>query len=75
MQIPPKITKNNSQGILFAIISCQRVSSWQAAGEPPGKVGTLELYLGARLSGHTATQRSKIRVLGRVLGKGFSEGF
>ena len=25
MQIPPQITKNNSQGIIFAIISCQRV--------------------------------------------------
>ena len=26
MQIPSKITKNNSQGIIFVIISCQRVS-------------------------------------------------
>ena len=25
VQIPSKITKNNSQGIIFAIISCQRV--------------------------------------------------
>ena len=35
-------------------------------------------YLGARLRGRTATQRSKKgseKVLGRVLGKGFSEGF
>ena len=34
--------------------------------------------LGARLRGRTATQRSKKgseKVLGRVLGKGFSEGF
>ena len=34
--------------------------------------------LGARLRGRTATQRSKKgseNVLGRVLGKGFSEGF
>ena len=34
--------------------------------------------LGARLRGRTATQRSKEgpeKVLGRVLGKGFSEGF
>ena len=34
--------------------------------------------LGARLRGHTSTQRSKKgseKVLGRVLGKGFSEGF
>ena len=36
------------------------------------------LKLGARPRGHTATQRSKKgseKVLGRVLGKGFSEGF
>ena len=26
MQIPSKITKNNSQGIIFVIISCQRVT-------------------------------------------------
>ena len=35
-------------------------------------------WLGARLRGRTATQRSKKgseNVLGRVLGKGFSEGF
>ena len=34
--------------------------------------------LGARLRGRTATQRSKTgseKVLGRVLGGGFSEGF
>ena len=36
------------------------------------------LKLGARLRGRTATQRSKKgseKVLGRVLGKGFSERF
>ena len=36
------------------------------------------MVLGARLRGRTATQRSKKgseKVLGRVLGKGFSEGF
>ena len=35
-------------------------------------------FLGARLRGRTATQRSKKgseKVLGRVLGMGFSEGF
>ena len=55
---------------------------------PPGLSGTgrsgytppvaLQGVLGARLRGRTATQRSKKgseKVLGRVLGKGFSEGF
>ena len=31
MQIPSKITKNNSQGIIFVIISCQRVKISAAA--------------------------------------------
>ena len=40
--------------------------------------GEADKLLGARLRGCTATQRSKKgseKVLGRVLGKGFSEGF
>ena len=28
VQIPSKITKNNSQGIIFAIFSCQRVKAF-----------------------------------------------
>ena len=31
VQIPSKITKNNSQGIIFAIISCQRVVFCQSS--------------------------------------------
>ena len=42
---------------------------------PPTFVGPvppfLDINLGARLRGRTATQRSEIRVLRRVLGKGF----
>ena len=40
--------------------------------------GCVSRSLGACLRGRTATQRSKKgseKVLGRVLGKGFSEGF
>ena len=47
------------------------VSTWQ----PCGTMG--RIFLGARLRGRTATQRSKKgseKVLGRVLGKGSGEG-
>ena len=37
VQIPPKITKNNSQGIIFAIISCQRVRAGKKQYPPAQK--------------------------------------
>ena len=42
------------------------------------KLFMCQMFIGCRLRGCTATQRSKKgseKVLGRVLGKGFSEGF
>ena len=48
------------------------------SGPRPKRLLAPSLILGARLRGRTATQRSKKgseKVLGRVLGKGFSEGF
>ena len=53
-QIPPKITKNNSQGIIFVIISCQRVLFLvEARGLGGAGLG--------RGSGRDSSHRKKIR--------------
>ena len=61
MHIPSKITKNNSQGIIFVIISCQRVMisnrmvrSWVLYGQPQWVVQVLKFVLVATLACHWA---------------------